>query len=179
MTINNTNTPPSEKDLWATPQWLYNWLNMIFQFDIDLAAIESSAKHELWIGEGSDSEWIGDENDSLAVEWSAFFDGGTGFLNPPYSDIKPWVNKAVEEQKKGFTTVMLIPTPNGEKIYKSIFDNASTIIYINGRVSFIDAKGVAKGGNTRGSCVVIFGEAKGLKMRHVDRDMLIRSHSDG
>ena len=163
MADHKSTTPLSERDSWSTPDYIFEWLDNIFGFDVDLAASDSNHKTPYYLDI---------DNDALEHDWHFF--GDTGFLNPPYSSIKPWVARAVKEQAKGFITVMLIPTPNGESYYKDIFENASEIIYINGRVAFIGANGKPKSGNTRGSCVVVFGRLKGNpKLIHIDRDELI------
>jgi len=135
-----------DKDTWATPQYLFNWLNSIYDFDIDLCADVDNSKC---------SNWIDIEDNSLIRDWFSY--GDTGFCNPPYSNIKPWIDKAIAEAKKGFTTVMLIPTPNGESHYKQIFESATSLSFITGRIAFYNP--ILKkevGGNTRGSCVVEF-----------------------
>ncbi len=162
MTDHTSKTPPKEKDYYQSPQYIYNWMDSIFEFDIDLAANKENAKL---------STFIDEQADSLTIDWHLY--AKTGWLNPPYSDIKPWVRKAALESSHGFTTVMLIPTPNGEKIYRNIFYKASEIIFINGRLAFIDVNGKPKSGNTRGSCIVIFTPLGGkLRLSHINRDEL-------
>jgi len=105
MTDHTSKTPKNEKDYYQNPEYIFNWMDDIYDFDVDLAANEENNKCDAFI----------DENrDSLTVDWHLF--GRVGWLNPPYSNISPWVCKAAEESSKGFTTVMLINTPNGEKI---------------------------------------------------------------
>lgn len=135
-----------DKDTWATPQYLFNWLNSIYDFDVDLCASSENAKTKCFFSA---------EDDGLSQAWSD--EVGVGFCNPPYSDIKPWIVKAMDEANKGFTTVMLIPTPNGESHYHEIFVHATSITFITGRIAFYNPhlkKYVS--GNTRGSCVVEF-----------------------
>lgn len=169
MAQHNSTTPLSERDSWATPQYLFNWLDAIFNFDVDLAAHESNAKCKSFYTEC---------NNGLGQNWSLHHD--VGFCNPPYSDIKPWIRKAIHEMQYGFTTAMLIPTPNGESYYKDVFDFASDIIFIQGRIGFIGADGNPKSGNTRGSCVVVFtpyATYGNPRASCVDRDDLISKHS--
>lgn len=151
-----------DRNSWSTPQWLYSWLNSIYNFDIDLCASKSNAKHSCYFSELSNA---------LERVWHC--EGDSGFCNPPYSDISPWINKAVSSSNFGFTSVLLIPTPNGETHYKQVFKRATSITFIEGRVAFIAPfdyvvpgkkgkpdryikKGDEVGGNTRGSCVVEF-----------------------
>ncbi len=179
MTDHISNTPPESKDYWSTPQWMYDWLDSVFKFEIDLAANKDNAKHEVFYTE---------EDNSLEQDWSS--EGRkVGFLNPPYSNTKPWIKKAVAMKEK-FTTVMPIPTPNGEAQYKDVFEHANDIVFINGRIAFVAScdftikgkngkpdKHIKKGdevsGNSRGTCVVVFGSInKKLEIGHVDRDAI-------
>lgn len=162
MADHTSKTPKKERDYYQTPQYIYNWMDSIYEFDIDLAANKDNAKN---------SNFITEEADSLTIDWHLY--GKTGWLNPPYSDIKSWVRKAALESSHGFTTVMLINTPNGEKIYRNVFYKASEIIFINGRLAFIGANGKPKAGNTRGSCIVIFTplDAK-IRLSHIERDWI-------
>jgi len=135
-----------DRDTWATPQYLFSWLNEIYAFDIDLCANEENSKCE---------EYFDIKDNSLIQAWGDY--GSVGFCNPPYSNIKPWIEKAIKEAKKGFTTVMLIPTPNGESCYKDVFTFATKITFITGRIAFYNPVEMREvGGNTRGSCVVEF-----------------------
>lgn len=162
MTDHKSKTPPKEKDYWQTPQYIFDWMNSIFDFDVDLAAN---------IGNAKCPKFISKTTNSLIVDWHKVW--RTGWLNPPYSDIRPWVRKAAEESSKGFTTVLLLETPNGQEIYRNIFYKASEIIFINGRLAYIDVNGNPKSGNTRGSCIVIFTPLGGkLRLSHIDRDLL-------
>lgn len=177
MSDHTSKTPLEFRNSYETPFYLVNWLDSLFDFEVDLAS--------------SDENTICDnhltlEQDSLKQNWSKF---KRGFLNPPYDDVAPWVTKAIKEQAKGFTTVMLIPTPNGEAYYEEIFNHSSDIIYITGRISFIAScdwerkvkskkteyikKGKPVSGNTRGSFVVVFGPIKGPpRLSYVNRDEL-------
>ena len=169
-----TNIQPINKELfnrdsWSTPQYLFDWLNSIYKFDIDLCADSENKKCDYWYGV---------EDDALTFRWNHL---NTGFCNPPYSSIKPWVKKAIEEVSNGFTTVMLIPTPNGESYYKDVFDHAKSITFITGRIAFYNPH-LKKlvGGNTRGSCVVEFSKTfkySKPEIYHILRDDLIARYS--
>jgi len=105
---------------------------------------------------------------------------GVGFCNPPYSSIKPWLAKGYEEAKKGFTSVFVVPTPNGEKAYQEhVFGKASEIIFINGRVAFCRPDGTEVKGNTRGSCVIVYDPQHlgNTAIRWADREELIKRYS--
>jgi phage N-6-adenine-methyltransferase len=164
-----SNTPLSLRDRLRTPDYLFKWANERFMFDVDLAADVESRKCSVYIGE---------ESDSLYMPWAKCYQ--SGWCNPPYSSPKKWLKKAWEEAQQGFNSVFLIPTPNGEDLYRDhVFGKASEVIMINGRISFIAPedftvkgkkgkdgkpdtpdkhfkKGDEMTGNTRGSCLVVY-----------------------
>jgi len=175
MAQHNSQTPPESRDLWATPKWLFDWLNNEYNFDIDLASNAENAKCYYHLTE---------KDDALNTDWMDYavsipLSDATlpiGFLNPPYSKIAPWVHQAISEMDDGFSTVMVIPCPNGESYYEEVFNRATRITFIHGRISFeascdyekiVKVKGkpdkvikIKKGdliaGNTRGTCIVEF-----------------------
>jgi len=111
MTDHTSNTPPESKDHWSTPQWLYDWLDSVFHFEIDLAASADNTKHKIFYSE---------EDDAHHQHWNDY-GRKIGFLNCPYSSTPPWIQDAVDMQEVNFTTTMVLPTPNGEKQYKNVF----------------------------------------------------------
>ena len=147
----SSNTKPSLRDSWQTPQWLFNWADARFNFDIDLAASFDNAKVD---------PYVSIENDSLSGAWNCE-DFNCGWVNPPYSETGRWLKKGWEEARKGFRSVFLVPAPSGENGYKDyVFGKASEIIFINGRVAFElpngDGTATPVNGNTRGSCLIIY-----------------------
>lgn len=162
-------TPVSERDCWETPKWLFLWLNDRYNFQIDLACNTSNCKAGLG--------FYREKYDSLSYDWITR--AKRGFCNPPYSNIKPWLAKGYEEAKKGFTSVFLVPTPNGETAYQEhVFGKASEIIFINGRVAFCRPDGTEVKGNTRGSCVIVYDpqHLNNTTLRWADRDQLIERY---
>lgn len=89
-------------DGWRTPQWLFNELNREFNFDIDLCATRENSKcnHFCYnylesLTGSKDSNCIGtlyEDFDHQIVKRSAF-------MNPPYSDPKPFIEKAWADSK--------------------------------------------------------------------------------
>lgn len=144
------------KDSYQTPDFVYDWANDIFGFDIDLAASDENHKHE---------KYFTRQDNALDKEWSKF--GHIGWCNPPYSNVVPWIEKAIEEAKNGFRTVMLLPTPNGDSYNDKMLKQG--MIFIIGRLAFLDWKtGVPVSGNNRGSCLVLFGFDSNIGFVHRD-----------
>lgn len=193
--IHKTDTPLELRDLWATPQFVFDFAdkNIVHGgFALDGAANSYNTKCELYITE--------DQN-SLGIDWSELLNDNPNnnvWVNPPYSNISPWLTHAYEQSLNGVTTVLLIPTPNGESYYgEYVFDLASELIFIDGRLSFVAAgdftiperinrkgqivpekhikKGDTHGGNPRGSCFVVFRPNpfnKQILYSHIDRDVM-------
>lgn len=180
-----SSTPEEIRDLWQTPDFAFWWADQRYGFDVDLAAAENN--HLL-------PRYLSKEDDALRHKWTKH--GDSGWCNPPYSEPDSWYEHALEESYNGFTTVMLVNTPNGENYYRDfVFGKASEIIFINGRLSFIAAddyirkgkkgkpdklikKGDKVDGNTRGSCFVVYepGYHPQTKMSWVNRDDMKSMH---
>jgi len=69
--------------------------------------------------------------DGLKTEW--YF---RTYVNPPYSNPSPWIEKAVEESKKGKTIVMLLPVDTSTKWYAKLIEAKAHIFWHSGRLSF-------------------------------------------
>ena len=64
-------------------------------------------------------------------------------MNPPYGREQiNWINKAYEESKNSFTTIVcLIPARPDTKVWQDIiFKHASAICFIKGRLKFGNSK---------------------------------------
>jgi len=121
-----------------TPDFIFEYAEEIcgnpdndFKFDLDVCADSENAKCKKY--------YTIDDN-ALLQDWDLF-----NFCNPPYSNIEPFINKAILEAQKGNHTCMLLPSRTSNGYWETIFDNAH-VIFIGGRLSF--------GGhnNTKGSC---------------------------
>lgn len=145
-----------DKDSLRTPQYIMNWLAKRYTFDIDLAANCNNHLCDIYFTK---------EDNALSKNWRSY--GKIGFCNPPYSKEKGmrighvdlFVNKAIEQARLGFTTVMLIPELNGEARTKNIMQHATKIYHFDRRISFIHPiTGRECAGNNRGSIIVEFSQ---------------------
>jgi phage N-6-adenine-methyltransferase len=98
----------------------------IDDFVMDLAATDDNTVTE--------KGWYTEEQNSLNQNW--YFDGWC-WLNPPYSDIRPWVSKACDEADKGAHIAMLVPASTGSNWWHNYVDGAAYITFLNGRITFI------------------------------------------
>ena len=167
-TEHKSNTPAEIKDCWQTPKFVFDYYDRRFNFDMDVAASWSNAfiPHN-HLGEQFSGLFLDALTES---EWGKF-----NWCNPPYSNIMPWVTKAVDEMNRGSVTVMLIPSDTSVKWFKKAFENCTECHFISGRLSFINAdtqKSVA--GNNKGSVVFIFDPKSPVKksVHLIDRDSM-------
>ncbi|MFC6441013.1 phage N-6-adenine-methyltransferase [Bowmanella sp. JS7-9] len=141
-----SNTALELRDSYGTPQWLFNAANDEFFFDLDAAANDENHKVD---------KYLTKEVDALSISWVNDIGAKRIWINPPYSDIGPWTEKALIESELGATIVMLIPaTPDVRWWPKRV----SEIRFISpGRINFIDpATGLEKKGNTKPSAFLIW-----------------------
>lgn len=134
-----------KKDTYATPQPVFDYLNREFNFDIDVCAEDYTAKCY---------KYYTAEMDAFKKNWSN--DGKICWCNPPYSNITPWVQKAISESYSGVTTVMLVMCDTSVGWFNLARKKASEIRFITGgRLSF-DMDGIAQSGNNKGSLIFVF-----------------------
>lgn len=165
--INGSETPINERDEAGTPRFIFNWMNERYHFDIGLCGAEWNAKIRPFFSK---------QEDGLSKNWPDY--GRNGWCNPPYSDILPWILKAIKHREI-FRTVFLIPAPNGENLYRYVEESATELILIHGRLSFIRPDGREMNGNPRGSCIIIFDHERRqneCKLSWADRNELERKY---
>lgn len=96
-------------------------------------------------------------------------------MQSPYSNIKPWVDKAIEAQAAGRGVVMLCMCDPSVGWFAKAIEKASEIRFIkNGRISFLK-NGVRAAGNNKGSVIFVFDPHR-IGTGHVsfiDRDELL------
>ena len=144
----------SSADPWETPQDLFDDLNEIFAFELDVCAAEDNAKCE---------NYISKETDSFKVEWN-----GSCWMNPPYGrKIGRWIEKAKNSAKSGTTVVCLVPARTDTKWFQLIWE-AKYIVFLHGRLKFGEAITPAP----FPSAVAVFGEEEDLPS---DREMTFLS----
>lgn len=146
--VNTNRTWLTAKADYETPNWLFEWLNYEFNFDLDCAATSNNTKCK---------HFISPEQDALKTEWHNFLDkmkNPTCWLNPPYSrKISLWMAKAYRESKRGCRAVVcLIPVSTGTIWWHDYVLLADEIRFITGRVNFIGGPASP----TFDSCLVIY-----------------------
>lgn len=143
-------TPPDQRDLWRTPPALFASLNAEFCFQLDAAAAPHNALCR---------KFITAEQNTLETPWSDYLSiPGYVWLNPPYSNITPFVKKAAAESINQIGTVMLVPADTSVGWFKEAIQTASEVRFITaGRLAFINpVTGKPVSGNSKGSILIIW-----------------------
>lgn len=94
----------SKTDKWGTPQDLFDRLNSLYKFEVDVCALPENAKCEVYFTP---------ETNGLDQDWSQY---RMCWMNPPYGrEISKWIEKAYNEAQKGTTVVALLPVRTDTK----------------------------------------------------------------
>ncbi|HDX8810958.1 TPA: phage N-6-adenine-methyltransferase [Klebsiella oxytoca] len=143
-------TPVEQRNLWQTPVPLFVALDAEFRLTLDAAA---SADNALC------NRYITEEQNTLETPWANYLSiPGYVWLNPPYSDITPFVQKAADESKNQIGTVMLVPADTSVGWFREAIETASEVRFIvGGRLAFINpVSGKPVSGNNKGSMLIIW-----------------------
>lgn len=179
-TEHKSNTPTEIRDLWQTPEFVFDYYDKRFGFNLDLAASRDNALCEQFIDEHLDAlkidtvrNYICEENGNLSDLYNT---PAKIWCNPPYSDIMPWVSQCVNISNNfRVPVVMLLPADTSVKWFKAAFKNCTECHFISGRLSFINAETQKPvSGNNKGSVVFIFDPNSPVKqsVHLIDRDSM-------
>ncbi len=143
-------TPVEQRNLWQTPTPLFVALDAEFCLKLDATA---SADNTLC------NRYITEEQNTLETPWADYLSiPGYVWLNPPYSDITPFVKKAAAESANQIGTVMLVPADTSVGWFREAIETASEVRFIvGGRLAFINpASGKPVSCNNKGSMLIIW-----------------------
>jgi phage N-6-adenine-methyltransferase len=73
------------------------------------------------------------------LTWNPY-PGCWAWLNPPYADIAPWVEKAAREAQKGAHIAILVPSSVGANWWRDWVNPYAYQTHLNGRIKFVGAK---------------------------------------
>ena len=121
-------------DEWETPDELFEALRKDFKFTLDAAAVAGNAKCPAYFG----PDHIHVSHQDALVYWQTWETEGAVWLNPPYSKVKAFVAKALEESSKGETIVMLLPARTDTRWFQDLLYNKPgiDIRFLKGRLKF-------------------------------------------
>ena len=122
---------------WMTPPALYDKLNQKFHFSpFDPCPLLESNMNGLEVSWGNQGDCV--------------------FVNPPYSNIKPWCTKAREEQLKGISSVLLIPSRTSTGYFHDLIQPYAEVRFLRGRVAFLNQEGKSQGPAPFPSMLAVF-----------------------
>ena len=114
---------------WETPADLFDKLNDIYGFDMDVCATRENAKC---------AKFFTKDDDGLKQDWI-----GCCWMNPPYGkEIKDWMKKAYEEAGKDATVVCLVPARTDTAWWHD-YAMKGKITFLRGRLKFGGCKNSA------------------------------------
>ena len=152
----NKQSKDYDKDGWETPDYIYNWLDRRFDFNLDGCADKDNHKTMCYSNDflNLDPEKVIESMNKL---------GGVSnlniFVNPPYSNVKPFLIKAKELRDQGCVVVFLLNADKSTRWYEDhVLNVANEVIDITGsRLAFIHpvTKEPVKG-NSKGQMIVVF-----------------------
>lgn len=161
---NGSNTPDVVRDLWSTPSEIVAWMESEYgDYDIDAAASKENAVCE---------KFYSKETNCLKRWWGS---NKHIWLNPPYSNITPFVKKAIEQMEHNNQIDILLPCDTSTGWFYEAQQRAAEIIWITGevyqedgteysrtgRLAFTSAlTGKPVQGNNKGSVIFIMRELK-------------------
>lgn len=127
---------------WYTPAWLFEKLGIYF----DLDPCQPKEKID-WIP-AKQHYWK--EIDGLTLSWH-----GNVWLNPPYGNkTEDWLEK-MHKYRNG---IALVFARTDTKWFHNFCIKADAILFLKGRIQFVDGLGVtAKGGAGAGSMLIAWG----------------------
>lgn len=118
----------SKSDEWSTPRDLFEDLDAKFKFGLDAAASERNAKHSMFLTA---------EVDAIEQDWGYWSDGFSVWLNPPYSGVDEFVDKAIEESKTVVVVVLLYMRSDTQWFQRIAYGGRCSEIWtVEGRVRF-------------------------------------------
>lgn len=114
---------------WQTPPDLFEALDAVFDFQLDVASNGDNAVCD---------RFFTPEDDALEQSWEAG-DSAWTWCNPPYGrGLKNWIHKAVAESYYGARVVVLAFACTDTKWFQEAWGSAREIWLFSGRIKFVD-----------------------------------------
>lgn len=132
-------------DEWATPPHIVERISAEYgPFDLDACCRPETAKAPTFYTKA---------DDGLRQPWD-----GVVWVNPPYSDPKPWCQKAVNEtlNPNCFRVVMLLPAATDTGWFHDLVLPHADIRFIRGRIRFLGWKGTPIGMPKAGNILAVY-----------------------
>lgn len=151
-TKTESKTKKANKDLWQTPDNVVSYFEDFIGREIVLDAASSAAN-------AVSTDFITEDDNALETNWLEHYTAHDGlvWLNPPFSNIKPFVERAIQMSDLGANVCVLVTNSTCSHWFHQAFDRAESIFMPRGRIAFISAEtGKPVGRNDRGTSVFYF-----------------------
>jgi phage N-6-adenine-methyltransferase len=140
----------SSSDEYETPKHLFDYLNKLFEFQLDPCAAQQRERQDRI----KTLHRFTEDDDGLDRYWGNY----STFVNPPYSKISKWIDKALKEYDGRLGTyaqmpdpshrpkpiVLLVPARTDTKWFHKITKYSFTkVIFLKGRLKFNKMKASA------------------------------------
>lgn len=122
-------------DSYRTPEWFRRYIKTEFRDDLDPCPFNPNFDPLVDV-------------DGLKLDWT----NKVVYCNPPYSNILPWVEKALSSR---CTSILLVPARTDTAWFRLLQDAQVEIRYLRMRVDFLDVDGVTKKHPAEASLLVV------------------------
>lgn len=126
--------PGLSKQNYSTPKdflGAVKWLLQIDDFEFDFAAEANNAKADRYFTKDHnalDPKW----------NWAELLGNKWGWLNPEFSNIRPWAERCLFESRRGARIALLTPASVGANWFGDFVHDQALVYFLNGRLCFID-----------------------------------------
>lgn len=155
------------RDEWGTPVELFELLDREFRFTLEVCASEENHKMGRYLSGPCLGEGVQLDGTVCGCGLCTSWAGERCFMNPPYSCVEAWMEKAeAEVSAPGRQTLVVALVPNATEVdwFRTAWGASAYVRLLHGRVPFVEpeavrserlSKGGEEGGNTGGSAVFV------------------------
>ena len=132
----------SDRQCWATSPELFSAFDREFHFDLDVCADASNTKC---------AKFYDEAQDGLKQPWAC----RAAWCNPGFSNVEPWILKAIKEYGSYDYAVILAPSSHSAW-YRLAFETAWQIRQLWPRPNFLPPAGIKASSNARDIIAIIY-----------------------
>lgn len=148
------------KDDWQTPgdwvEWVKEAMGWVY--------LDPCAGPNTYIGDGLNIR-AEDGDDGLSADWGECH---TAFVNPPYSNPAPWLEKCWHNPTRDGTIALVNAAPATNYWHEHVWPKAAAIMFPRGRIGFIDpATGKPANGNRYEQAFILYTDSLSMVRRFV------------
>ena len=149
--------PDGDGDEWYTPRHILDAVALLDPGGIDLDPCHAprslvQARHTIDVrqdGDGLRDEWPGD---------------GLVFVNPPYSDVEPWLARCRHEAKRRPVVALVPMRPETQAWRRWVWEAGATVVVHTGRIAFVAPDGTRPGGGMLTTCLLTWDADLALRL---------------